>query len=121
MSLRDAAKRYCLRSGLASALHRLRNRRTLTVVAFHRVLDPADPRFEEADPEWTVSRAVFGECLDFLADHYRVVGMPELLDARRAGTRLPDRSLFVTLDDGWADAADHALPVLRRRGLPVRL
>lgn len=119
MSTHPLAKRVFLRSGFAGALHRARNRRTLTVVAFHRVLDPADPRWSEADPEWTVSRALFGDCLDFFRRHWRVLGLPQLQAAARRPERLPDRSLLVTLDDGWADSAEHALPELARRGMPA--
>lgn len=116
---RSLAKRVLRGSGLLELAHRRRNRRTLTVVAFHRVLDPDDPRWDEADPEWTISRSLFGECLDFFRRHYHVVGLADLLAARREDGRLPDRSLCITFDDGWADTAEHALPELERRRLPA--
>ena len=40
--LSDLVKRALYSSGALGLYHRLRNRQQLTVVMFHRVLDPAD-------------------------------------------------------------------------------
>jgi peptidoglycan/xylan/chitin deacetylase (PgdA/CDA1 family) len=91
------------------------------VAAFHRVLDPADPRSAGADPLWTVSRAFFAHCLDFFVEHYRVVSLADVLAAREGARPLPQWPLLITFDDGWADNRDYALPELRRRSLPAAL
>jgi peptidoglycan/xylan/chitin deacetylase (PgdA/CDA1 family) len=98
------------------AVHRARNGNCLTVVTFHRVLAAADPRWQTADPRYTIDRAQFAACLDFFRRHYRVVSPDDVLLARH-GTPLPERSLLVTIDDGWADTFDHALPELVRAGM----
>ena len=39
---------------------------------------------------------------------------PDQVLAAQGGTALPERPLLVTIDDGWADTHDHALPELLR-------
>jgi peptidoglycan/xylan/chitin deacetylase (PgdA/CDA1 family) len=99
--------------------HRVRNRDTLTVAMFHRVLPPTDPRWPTALPDWTVSDTVFEECLRFFKRHYNVVGIDRVLEARRTGRRLPPRSLLITFDDGYSDNEEYAMPLLRAHGLPA--
>jgi len=119
MAMTRIAKQICYRAGLLRAYHRLRNRRTLTAVMFHRVLPVGDPRWASADPLWTVSASLFRECLEFFAAEYHPVGLDDVLRAHRGGAALPDRALLITFDDGWADNEDCALPLLRAAGLPA--
>jgi peptidoglycan/xylan/chitin deacetylase (PgdA/CDA1 family) len=121
VDIRALAKRAAHRSGALSALHRARNRDTLTVVTFHRVLGTGDARLAEADPRYTIDAALFEDCLRVLAREYAVVSVDDVLAARAGERALPSRSLLITLDDGWADNADYAGPVLARLGLPALL
>lgn len=116
---KDLCKRLVYACGLLGLYHRLRNAGSLTVVMFHRTLDPADPRWRSCDPDYTVSVDVLRHSLDFFRRHYRTVSLQQVLEARRGGARLPRRALLITFDDGWADNADYALPELRRAGLPA--
>jgi O-antigen/teichoic acid export membrane protein/peptidoglycan/xylan/chitin deacetylase (PgdA/CDA1 family) len=108
------AKQLAYRSGLLGAWHRLRNRRSLTVAMFHRVLPRSDPRHPGADPEWTMTPETFAQCLAFFKRHYQVVTAAQVFTALRGEAALPPRSLLVTFDDGWADTAEFAQPVLDR-------
>jgi peptidoglycan/xylan/chitin deacetylase (PgdA/CDA1 family) len=119
--LSDIVKRLLYRTGALGLYHRLRNRRALTVIMFHRVLDPADPRWASCDPDYTLDAGLFADCLAFFRRHYRVVGVDAVLAAHRDGAALPARPLLITFDDGWADNHDHALPHLREAGLPALL
>lgn len=113
-----ALKRALYYSGALEAYHRRRNRDRLTVIMFHRVLAPADPRWPTADPEYSLRDDLFAACLAFFKRHYHVVALDDVLAARRGGPALPARPLLITFDDGWADNEEHALGHLRRAGLP---
>jgi peptidoglycan/xylan/chitin deacetylase (PgdA/CDA1 family) len=112
-------KRLAYRGGLLGSYNRLRNRRRLTVVMFHRVLPVSDPRYAGADPEWTMTPDTFERCLKFFKKHYRIVSPRHVLDALAGARRLPGRSLLVTFDDGWADTAEYAQPLLDRHSIPA--
>ena len=116
VSARSLARHLAYRSGWLGALHRLRHRRALTVVTFHRVLAAGDPRWATADPRYTVDAGLFADCLVFFKRHYSPVSLEQI----ERGT-LPARPLLVTLDDGWADSADTAAPLLRDAGVPALL
>jgi peptidoglycan/xylan/chitin deacetylase (PgdA/CDA1 family) len=104
--------------GALTARHRLINRDRLTVVMFHRVLSPEDPRWVGADPEYTLSDARFADAIAFLRRYYSIVALDDLL-ASLDGRGLPPCPLLITLDDGWADSAQYALPELRALALPA--
>ena len=110
------AKRLAYRSGVLTRQHRKQNARRLTVAMFHRVLARDDPRWAESDPEWTVSDELFADCLDFFSEHYSIVSLD---DVARGVDALPDCPLLITFDDGWADNAEYALPLLQARNLPA--
>jgi len=116
--LKDLVKRGLYSSGLLGLYHRVRNADTLTVVMFHRVLDERDPRWAVCDPDYTLPVPVFEAALEVLQRHYNIVSLDQVRQARQ-GRALPARALLLTFDDGWADNADYALPVLRRAGLPA--
>ncbi len=78
-----------------------------------------DPAWMETEPAWTMSEEAFSECLRFFAKHYEVIGMEHLLQAHLGAQELPERSLIITFDDGWADTAEFALPLLKSQGLPA--
>ena len=114
MGIHEAAKTCCDRLGLLAAYHRLANRNTLTVVMFHRVGSGGD-----ADPAYTISAGLFGQCLGFFRRHYAVIGMDEVAAALDGRTRLPGRSLLITFDDGWDDNLEFAAPQLASLAFPA--
>jgi peptidoglycan/xylan/chitin deacetylase (PgdA/CDA1 family) len=83
----------------------------LSILIFHRVLPQPDPIFPG---EMYASR--FDGLCGFLARNFRVLGFSQALRLRREG-RLPNRAVVITFDDGYADNAEFAMPLLRRHGL----
>ena len=80
----------------------------LRILLYHRVSDDDDPL--------AVAPRRFREQMQHLAaEGYRVVDLIEALDLLHTG-RSPARTIGLTFDDGFADLAEHALPVLREHG-----
>ncbi len=65
------------------------------------------------------SRANFERQLDHLARHGRFVGADQAVAMLRSGKPVTERLFLVTVDDGYADLVDIALPVLLERGVPA--
>jgi peptidoglycan/xylan/chitin deacetylase (PgdA/CDA1 family) len=94
--------------------------RTLRVLCYHRVADPArtpglDPSLVSATPK------TFRSQMRHLSRHYRVVTLDEVLAAFRGGQLLPHRAVLLTFDDAYRDFADEAWPILRDLALPATL
>lgn len=108
-------------AGVLSLVHRLRNRDTLTVFMFHRVLPKQSVEYQTAEKEFTFSVDGFGRCLDFIQRHYHVVSQAEVTACLNGQQRLPRCAGLITFDDGWRDTLTHALPELKKRTLPAVL
>lgn len=111
-------KRTLMQSYLHSGLPPLRNalltrlgRGRLTVLNYHQVNDPADD-FS------TVSTAAFRQQMQYLKDHYQVVPLSEAAARLRTAGK-SERLVSITFDDGYADNARIAAPILRSLGLPA--
>lgn len=85
--------------------------RALSILIYHRVLAASDPLLPGVPDV-----ATFDRHLRLLKRFFRVMPLSTALSQLRQGT-LPARALSITFDDGYADNAELALPVLRRHGL----
>ncbi|HYB87562.1 MAG TPA: polysaccharide deacetylase family protein [Streptosporangiaceae bacterium] len=88
------------------------------ILLYHAVT--ADP------PGWiapyAVSPAVFAAHLDAVtASGRQALTISQLVDGLRGNAALPPRPVVITVDDGFADFADAALPALAQRDLPSTL
>ncbi len=83
----------------------------LTVLIFHRVLPQQDPLFPgemHAEP--------FDHICGWLRRWFNVLPVEDAVLRLREGS-LPPRALSITFDDGYADNAQVAMPILQRHGL----
>lgn len=87
---------------------------TVTVLCYHR--------FGNGNSKMVVSPARFEQQLDWLARNgYRVIRLAELADFMAGRRPLPQRSVVITIDDGYESVHRHAWPLLRRHGFPATL
>jgi peptidoglycan/xylan/chitin deacetylase (PgdA/CDA1 family) len=84
-----------------------------TVLCYHIVESPQDPRME-------VSRETFRQQMRYLAmTGYNVIPLRDLYDyvtGKRAS--LPKNSIVVTIDDGWRSTYTEVFPEMKRYGFP---
>ena len=82
------------------------------ILMFHSIADALGPT--------AVAPAVFAAQMQALAQSgLAVISLDQLVAARHGGAALPPRSVILTFDDGFADFAAAAWPLLRDQGWPV--
>ncbi len=86
-------------------------RARLTILIYHRVLAERDGLFPAQ-----VTAESFDAQLSALKSVFNVLPLSEAI-ARLASASLPPRAACITFDDGYADNATIALPILQRHGL----
>ncbi|MDP9347235.1 MAG: polysaccharide deacetylase family protein, partial [Actinomycetota bacterium] len=89
----------------------------LTVLTYHRIGDPRQ------GPPGMVSATArsFARQMRWLAGTGRAVCLADVLAVGAGGPPLREGAVLVTFDDGYADFAAHAWPVLRGHRIPVAL
>ncbi|MCH7344170.1 polysaccharide deacetylase family protein [Pelomonas sp. CA6] len=90
---------------------RLGGEKRLPILIFHRVRPEADPLFPGE-----IDAARFDRLLRLVGRSHRVLPLGEAVRRLRDG-RLPPRALSISFDDGYADNAEVALPLLQRHGM----
>ena len=85
----------------------------LSILIYHRVLPerdpmrPGEPTIDEFDVQMKIVR-----------EYFHALPLVEAVERLQAGT-LPDSAVCVTFDDGYADNETHAMPVLKKYGIPA--
>jgi peptidoglycan/xylan/chitin deacetylase (PgdA/CDA1 family) len=85
----------------------------LLILIYHRVQPVTDPMFPGE-----VNATTFDWQMELLRRHCAPMSLREGVSRMREG-KLPARAVAVTFDDGYADNAAVALPILRRHGVPA--
>lgn len=86
-------------------------RARLSIFIFHRVLSQPDPLFP-GEPD----ARRFDEMMAWVAKWFQVLPLDTAVMQLRTGA-LPARAAAITFDDGYADNATNALPILKQHGL----
>ena len=77
---------------------------------------------EDAYPSTSIRLGQFEEHIRILAsDPYRVLPLADIVRALRAGDRLADRSVGITVDDAYRSTFTEAFPRLEAAGLPFTI
>lgn len=110
-----AVKSMFVRLGIVAAARALpASGCSATILRYHSVSASGDYR----SPTIAVSPDGFESQMSFLARHYNVLSLDDLL-TRLEQKDLPRNSVAITFDDGYLDNATEALPILARYGLPA--
>jgi peptidoglycan/xylan/chitin deacetylase (PgdA/CDA1 family) len=97
-----------------------RRRGVLSILTYHRI-DTAAARPELLPSLISATPAAFADQMAMVARAFDVVSLADVLDALDRPERLPSRAVLLTFDDGYADFAKNAWPVLRAANLPATL
>lgn len=89
------------------------NSMTATIVMYHYVRDL--PRTTYPRIKGLLTSRFEGQ-LDYLARHYTIVSLSDLLAASRGQSSLPANACVLTFDDGFIDHYQTVFPALQRRG-----
>lgn len=89
------------------------SRGRLTILIYHRVLPQPDALFPgESHAE------NFDYQMGQLAGCFKIIPLLDAVRGLRQG-KLPPRAACITFDDGYADNAEIALPILQKHGIPA--
>lgn len=83
----------------------------LSILIYHRVLEKADEIFPG-----TVDAERFRWQMELVSSYFNVLPLSKAVELME-NNNLPQRALCITFDDGYADNAEVALPILKEFGL----
>jgi peptidoglycan/xylan/chitin deacetylase (PgdA/CDA1 family) len=107
-------------AGGAAAACRNLYRNECVVLTYHGVIPAgSDPSVDQENK--FVLEADFVRQLEFIRRHYTPVGLDQFEAACRGESRLPERSLLLTIDDGYENVFTGMAPHLERLGIPAIL
>ena len=89
----------------------------LTILCYHRVLCGRKWRSLHTSG---IGAELFHEQITYLRNYYDVLPLEEALEGLEFGT-IPKRAVAVTFDDGYAELAESAFPILRDLGVPAKV
>ena len=89
------------------------------VLGYHRVVEDFDEAARTEMPSMLISTAMFEQHLDCIGKQFRFVGLDEIGEAIRTGVPFDEPVAAVTFDDGYQDVYEHAVPILKRKGIPA--
>jgi peptidoglycan/xylan/chitin deacetylase (PgdA/CDA1 family) len=94
-----------------------RRRIRVPILMYHYVSVPP-PDADEYRLDLSVSPPLFAAHMAWLARNgYTSITLDDLYRALTEGRPLPPRPVILTFDDGYADAYEHAFPILKQYGL----
>ena len=117
---RQLLARWCHRAGVLPLLGRMRlgSGDAVRVLAYHRVLESAEPADFSFDTDLiSASADAFRQQMAYLKRHFVPMTFAQVLDHLDQGRRLPRGAVLVTFDDGYDDNYRIAFPILRELGM----
>ena len=93
--------------------------KSIPVLSYHRVL----PDFIEKDaPMYSVLPEQFAEQMEYLSSHgFDSLSLDEYEQIVAGEKDVPERSILITFDDGYADFYSQALPIAKQYGIQLNV
>ena len=91
--------------------------KALYVLAYHRVHPLPGPDYPFLDGIVSASPESFEKQLRFVSKRFNVINFNDISDLLASGANVPDHSLVITFDDGYADNYEVAFKMLMEFGL----
>jgi len=85
----------------------------LWILMYHRILPESAPEYQLEEPGMIVTPETFRQHLQTVRKHFTIVDLHEWIEAARKAETLPQKSIALTFDDGWADNFTYAFPILK--------
>jgi peptidoglycan/xylan/chitin deacetylase (PgdA/CDA1 family) len=89
------------------------------VIGYHRVVEDFAYSAQTSLPSQLVSLRMLERHLDWIGRRFRFVSLDELGAEIEGRDGREDPVAAITFDDGYRDFYDHALPMLKRKGVPA--
>ena len=91
------------------------------VLIYHHVQPQLDA-ITNKETSLSVDNGYFDQQMAYLNQNgYVTISAQELVDALRARTGLPGKSIVITADDGYADQYNYLLPIIKKYNLKINL
>jgi peptidoglycan/xylan/chitin deacetylase (PgdA/CDA1 family) len=123
--------RRLLKNGIASAAHRAGADRLLAaragvsnlplVVGYHRVVENFQASAPRAIEPMLISARTFERHLDWIGRRFTFVTLDDLAEWVEGSRRFSKPVAAITFDDGYGDVYHHAVPILRKKGIPAAI
>lgn len=84
------------------------------ILLYHHVSDRT-PKSTSVTPE------MFAQHMAYLSKHHTVIPLTKAINALQQGTPLPENSVVITFDDGYANILHNAHPILAKYGFPYTI
>lgn len=90
------------------------NKTNFVILIYHHVSS-------DTPPATSISTEQFAAHLEYLAEHHNVIPLEDALAALETNSKLPDRSVVITFDDGYANIFENGYPLLKSYDFPFTI
>jgi peptidoglycan/xylan/chitin deacetylase (PgdA/CDA1 family) len=121
--------RNLLKAGTARVLTETRMDRVLgsltgtgrlpLILGYHHVVEDYSESVRTSMPSLLISQRMLERHLDWVGQRYQFVSLDDLGKRLESGEPTTRPLAAVTFDDGYSDFYHHAVPLLRRKGIPA--
>ncbi len=122
MSIKSTLRKFIAWGYYYTGLYKIYHKGKIHILMYHRVLKDNDKAIISMQPGMYVTESAFKNQMIFLARHYHLISLKELLELWKNGEYNKDVKYgVVTFDDGWLDNYLNAYPILKKYDVPATI